>query len=270
MLKAGVIGYPIAHSKSPLIHGYWLKQFSIDGEYKTYDIAPDALREGVQHLIDEGLSGFNVTIPHKQAIMNLCASISDEAQKIGAVNTVVIDAQGKLHGYNTDCFGFTENLKAKIPAMKWDEYDACVIGAGGAARAIIYALAQQGVKKITLTNRTRESAETLAQQYGAEVCDWDKRDDALRQSNLIINTTSLGMKGQPPLEIASDVIHKNDIVYDIVYAPLMTPLLQQAKQNSALVVTGIGMLLHQARPGFQKWFGDYPDVTDELEKIILA
>ena len=270
MIKAGVIGHPISHSKSPFIHGYWLTQYGIDGEYKTYDIDPAALDAGVRGLVDGGLAGFNVTLPHKQNIMPLCKTVSDEARLIGAVNTITVLKNGDLHGHNTDAFGFAQNLKETIPEFKWDGASATVIGAGGAARAILYALRQNGVADIRITNRTRESAENLAAPYKANVIDWDDRNASVCGTDLIINTTSLGMKGQNQLEIDLSGITENTVVYDIVYTPLMTPLLQQAEQQGAKIVTGIGMLLHQARPGFEAWFGHFPNVTEELEALILG
>lgn len=269
MIKAGVIGHPISHSKSPFIHGYWLKQYGIDGEYKTYDIAPAELETGVHGLIDSGLVGFNVTLPHKQNIMPLCKTLSDEARLIGAVNTITVLKNGDLHGHNTDAFGFAQNLKETIPDFKWNGAAATVIGAGGASRAIIYALQQNGISNIRITNRTRESAQILATPYDAEVIDWNNRHSSVRDVDLIINTTSLGMNGQEPLDLDLSGISKNTVVYDIVYAPLITPLLQQAQQYGARTVTGIGMLLHQARPGFEAWFGQFPQVTQELEELIL-
>lgn len=269
MRKAGVIGHPISHSKSPFIHGHWLSKYGIDGEYKTYDIAPENLEAGIRELVALGLSGFNVTLPHKQKIIPFCKTLSDEARAIGAVNTVTIDANGDLHGHNTDAFGFAENLNQNIPNFEWASSRVLVIGAGGAARAIVYALSKNDVASITITNRTLESAEELAKIYGANVVDWSKRHSAVEGIDLIINTTSLGMKGQANLDIDLSALNQNAVVYDIVYVPLMTPLLQQAQSVGAKVVTGIGMLLHQARPGFEQWFGKYPDVTVELEKTIL-
>lgn len=270
MIKAGVIGHPISHSKSPLIHGYWIKQYGIQGEYKTYDIAPENLESGVRGLVDAGLVGFNVTLPHKQNIMPLCATLSDEAAAIGAVNTITVFPNGDLHGHNTDAFGFAQNLKVAAPDFVWKDATATVIGAGGAARAVLYALHQNGVKHINITNRTRESAENLAASYHAHVVDWDDRNSAARNADLIINTTSLGMTGQSSLDIDLTDINGNAVVYDIVYTPLMTPLLQQAEEKRVRVVTGVGMLLHQARPGFEVWFGHFPDVTPELEALILG
>jgi len=269
MLKAGVIGHPIAHSKSPFIHGYWLNQYGVDGEYKTYDIHPDDLSQGIKRLKDLGLSGFNVTLPHKQNIMAFCDDISDEARLIGAVNTVTISKDGRLYGHNTDAFGFAQNLNETIDGFDWKQTSATVIGAGGAARAVLYALSKNGVSDIRITNRTTASAEKLGAPYDAKVIEWDDRNKAIKGAGLIINTTSLGMKGQGELDIDLTGMARDAVVYDIVYTPLMTPLLEQAKSLNAKIVTGIGMLLHQARPGFECWFGHFPNVTKELEKLIL-
>lgn len=269
MLKAGVIGHPISHSKSPLIHGHWLELYGIDGEYKTYDIAPENLETGIRGLIDGGLGGFNVTLPHKQNIMTLCDSLSDEAEAIGAVNTVTVTECGGLHGHNTDAFGFSQNLIETIPDFNWSQKIVTVIGAGGAARAVLYALQKNNCPEIRMTNRTRDSAEKIGLSYHAKIYDWDKRDEACQGAHLIINTTSLGMAGQPELEINLSGIASNAVVYDIVYNPLDTSLLKQAHQKGAKIVTGIGMLLHQARPGFQAWFGVYPEVTETLKNILL-
>lgn len=269
MLKAGVIGHPISHSKSPLIHGYWLELYGINGEYKTYDIAAENLERGINDLIADGLKGFNVTLPHKQNIMTLCDSLSDEAQAIGAVNTVSVTESGGLYGHNTDAFGFSQNLIETIPDFGWSQKIVTVIGSGGAARAVLYALHKNNCSEIRITNRTRESAEKIGLPYDAKIYDWDKHDEACQNAHLIINTTSLGMKGQPELEINLSGIAKNAVVYDIVYHPLETALLKQARQKGANCVTGIGMLLHQARPGFQTWFGTYPEVTETLRNSLL-
>lgn len=270
MIKAGVIGHPISHSKSPYIHGYWLQQYGIEGEYKAYDIEPAVLESAVRGLVDAGLTGFNVTLPHKQNIMSFCKTVSDEARLIGAVNTITVLKNGDLHGHNTDAFGFAQNLMEMIPDFKWSGATATVIGAGGAARAILYALYQKGLTDIRLTNRTRASAEILAAPYNAKIIDWHDRNSSVSDTDLLINTTSLGMKGQKPLDIDLSGLNQNAVVYDIVYTPLKTPLLQQAEQCGAQIVTGIGMLLHQARPGFESWFGRFPKVTDALEQLVLA
>lgn len=269
MIRAGVIGHPIAHSKSPLIHGHWMEKYNIVGDYKVIDIAPDALALGVRDLVRDGYAGFNVTVPHKIAIMELCDEIDATARTIGAVNTVVIE-DGKLYGRNTDAFGFIANLKAALPDYAFDR-PAMVLGAGGAARAVVYGLLQQGVPSVAVCNRSKDKAEVLRDLDDARVSvvDWDDRDQ-LAAYGLLVNTTSLGMKGQPPLDIRLDELPIDAAVYDIVYAPLMTDLLSAAQARGNAIVTGIGMLLHQARPAFEAWTGTLPEVDDALAQKVLA
>lgn len=269
-IKAGVIGHPIAQSKSPLIHGYWLERYGIDGEYLRYDIAPDNLRDEVMRLRDTGLAGFNVTMPHKQAIMEICTTLNNEATRIGAVNTVVFYPNGEIEGRNTDAYGFLENAKESQPGFNWKSGPSLVLGAGGAARAILFALKRDGVTDIRIANRTINRAEELAEEFGATVYDWDEKEKALTGAASLINTTSLGMTGKDKLDIDLSDLQADALVYDIVYVPLMTDLLLRAKENNLRTVTGIGMLLHQARPGFEAWFGKKPEVTDELRERILA
>ena len=269
MKRAGVIGHPIAHSKSPLIHSYWLEKYKIEGEYKAYDIAPDLLRDEVMKLRDAGLSGFNVTLPHKQAVAEICTTLNDEAQKIGAVNTVVFYPNGVIEGRNTDAYGFITNAKETHPEYEYKNKIAFVLGAGGAARAILYALKREGMSEIRISNRTIENAEALAEEFGAVVYDWDDKKAALKDASFVVNTTSLGMSGKPDLKIDLSNLSLDALVYDIVYAPLMTDLLVQAQGKGCKIVTGIGMLLHQARPAFNAFFGVLPDVTDELRDRVL-
>lgn len=269
-IRAGVIGHPIAQSKSPLIHGYWLEKYNIEGEYLRYDITPDTLRDDVFKLRDAGLSGFNVTMPHKQSIMDICTTLNDEATRIGAVNTVVFYPNGEIEGRNTDAYGFLENAKEAQPNFNWRSTSCAVLGAGGAARAILFALQREGVADIRITNRTIDRAEELAEEFGATVYDWDEKEKALQGAQSLINTTSLGMSGKDNLQIDISGLEKDALVYDIVYVPLMTNLLKQAQEKNLKLVTGIGMLLHQARPGFEAWFGRKPEVTEELRERILA
>ena len=269
MKRAGVIGHPIAHSKSPLIHSYWLNKYSINGEYRACDIAPENLRDEVLKLRDAGLSGINVTLPHKQAIMDICTTINDEAARIGAVNTVVFYSNGEIEGRNTDAYGFMENAKETHLELSCKGSSAFVIGGGGAARAILYALKREGVSEIRISNRTIENAENLADEFGAIVYDWQEKEKALSGADFVINTTSLGMTGKPPLELDTSLLSSNALVYDIVYAPLMTDLLKAAEIKGCKIVTGIGMLLHQARPAFQAFFGVLPDVDSELRHKVL-
>jgi shikimate dehydrogenase len=273
-IKTAVIGHPIAHSKSPLIHSEWLREYGLMGSYEAIDIEPDELAESVKVLVERGYSGFNITLPHKITIMALCDEIDERAQAIGAVNTVSI-RDGKLYGTNTDGFGFAQNILSKCESEGWVEWSfkdgaAIVLGAGGAARAIIHALLEQGAPSIILLNRTRKKAEELAQMdTRIQVKDWDTRNDVLNGANLIVNTTSLGMEGKPPLEIDLSLAPTHALVTDVVYAPLYTDLLNQAKGKHLRYVTGIGMLLHQARLGFELWNGTRPDVTLELEEKVL-
>jgi shikimate dehydrogenase len=270
MIKAGVIGHPISHSKSPRIHGYWLGKYAIAGEYKTYDIAPDHLGDGIEKLKKSGLVGFNVTLPHKQKMMDFCSDLSETAQSIGAVNTIIIREDGTLYGHNTDAYGFSQNLETTLPDYQWTDKQVAVIGAGGAARAIVYALRAKSVAGIKITNRTQETASELAQRYQAEVVAWQDRHAAITGADLVINTTSLGMTGHPPLDIDLSALGTASVAYDIVYSPLQTPFLRHARAAGAQIVTGIGMLLHQARPGFSAWFGKEPEVTRELEELLLT
>lgn len=271
MKRAGVIGYPIAHSKSPIIHGYWLETLGIDGRYDRYAIEPDQLAAGVAALVRDGLCGFNVTIPHKLAIMNLCSEVSETAQQIGAVNTVTVLDDGRLSGDNTDAFGFRANLESSVDAAVLSRVQTVlVIGAGGAARAIVYALASMGIPKIVVVNRTFDRAFELASSLGAIAAPWEERNFLVPNADLIVNTTSLGMAGQPALDLDLSSARAGTIVADIVYMPLETPLLRAARDKGLIAVEGAGMLLHQARPGFERWFGVRPDVDEELERRLLA
>ncbi len=270
MKRAGVIGHPIAHSKSPRIHAYWLNKYGIEGEYKAYDIVGENLRDEVLKLRDAGLAGVNVTLPHKQKIIDICTTLNDEAKKIGAVNTVVFHSGGEIEGRNTDAYGFITNATETHKDFDFTKGAAFVLGAGGAARAVLYALKRAGVPEIRIANRTIENAEALAEEFGARVFDWDDKEVALAGANAVINTTSLGMTGKPPLEIDLADISSDALVYDIVYAPLMTQLLQEAQAKGCKIVTGIGMLLHQARPAFEAFYGAKAEVDDELRRLVLA
>lgn len=270
-VKAGVMGWPVNHSKSPLIHNYWLSHYNIAGSYELLPVAPVALKEQVQKLVDTGYRGFNVTVPHKQAIMDHLDFIRADAERIGAVNTVVIGEDGTLEGRNTDAFGFIANLKLSLPDFNVKGGPAIVIGAGGAARAVVYALQSAGVDNIRIVNRTLSRARDLADAFAPSVgCAWEQLPDLTKDANLIVNTTTLGMEGQPPLDIDFSRVNPKAVVNDIVYTPLETPLLQAAKQNGNRTVTGIGMLLHQARPAFEAWFGVMPEVDKTLLNKVLA
>ncbi len=269
--KAGVIGHPIKHSKSPLIHNYWIKKHGLNGAYEALDIPCEDLKSGVQDLINQGYAGFNVTIPHKESIAALCDTVDPLAKKCGAVNTVKIE-NGKLHGFNTDAFGFLTNISSQASEFDFTSGPAAVIGAGGASRAILCGLIEAQVPEIRIINRTRAKAERIVAELGADnitIIEWTQRDEALQGVNLLVNASSLGMEGQAPLELSLDLLPKNALVNDIVYTPLQTPLLKAASVRGNKTVTGIGMLLHQARPAFEKWFGILPGVDQDLQELVL-
>lgn len=272
--RAGVIGWPVAHSRSPRLHGFWLRQYGLTGRYDKLPVPPEDLAGFFADLPKEpGFRGVNVTIPHKIAALPLMARIDETARRIGAVNTVVVQPDGSLHGSNTDAFGFIESLKADAPASwRADAGPAMILGAGGASRAIIVALLDAGAPELRIANRSANKAEALAAEFGAKLkpVAWDERAGALGGVNLLVNTTSLGMAGQPPLEIALDDLPAAALVNDIVYAPLTTDLLARAAARGNPVVDGLGMLLHQGRPGFEAWFDVAPAVTPELRAAVLA
>jgi shikimate dehydrogenase len=266
--KAAVIGHPISHSKSPLIHNYWLKKYNVNGLYEAIDVAPDRLEASVRDLAEQNYAGFNVTLPHKEKILGLCDVVDDLARSVGAVNTVTIRA-GKIMGTNTDVSGFIENIKTAQPDFNFKKGSAVVLGAGGAARAVVQALSLEGTPEIRIVNRTRAKADLFVQNYPqAKTFDWSQRGEILAQANILINTTSMGMKGQEPLDIDLARLPVTALVNDIVYAPLMTGLLLEAKERGNTIVTGIGMLLHQARPSFNSWFDIMPDIDDELITLV--
>ena len=271
---AGVLGWPVSHSLSPRLHGYWLQHYGIDGAYLPLGAPGAALERVVRALADLGFRGFNVTLPHKEPMLALCDEVTPEARRIGAVNTVVIDG-GRLQGGNSDAFGFAENLRAAAPDWQSAAGPAVVLGAGGAARAVIAALQDLGVPEIRLVNRTEARAEALAAALTApalpplRVLPWAERGAGLEAAGLLVNTTTLGMAGQPPLDLALDALPAAALVTDIVYAPLETPLLGAARARGNPVVDGLGMLLHQARPGFEAWFGRPPEVTAELRAFLM-
>jgi shikimate dehydrogenase len=266
---AGVVGWPVGHSLSPRLHGFWLDRHGIDGAYLPLAVEPDKFESALRGLVDLGFRGVNLTIPHKQAALALCDEIAPLAARIGAVNTLVFQ-DGRIQGSNTDAFGFLENLRLGAPAWDPTAGPALILGAGGAARAIAVALLDAGAPELRLTNRTAARAEALAQELGATAVPWETRGAALEDIVLLANTTSLGMTGQPPLELELDRLPTAAVVTDIVYAPLETDLLAGARARGNPAVDGLGMLLHQARPGFEAWFGAAPEVTAELRAFMLA
>jgi shikimate dehydrogenase len=269
--KACVIGWPVAHSRSPLIHRFWLEQLKIAGSYELAAVAPDDFPEFVQNLAQHGFVGGNVTLPHKQTAFELCDVRLAAAKRLKAVNTLWIEA-GKLCGDNSDCDGFLGAMDQDAPGWEPGSGAAVVLGAGGAARAIVHALQSRGMTRIFLVNRTRERADVLAGDFGApvEVVNFADLPDAMAGAGLLVNTTSLGMRGQPPLSVDLAPLPPHAIVSDIVYVPLETELLKAAKARGLRAVSGIGMLLHQAAPGFERWFGKKPHVTAALRGLAEA
>ncbi|MCI0598346.1 MAG: shikimate dehydrogenase [Beijerinckiaceae bacterium] len=269
--RACVIGWPVAHSRSPLIHRFWLDQLHIEGSYEYAEVSPGDFPEFMGSLARHGYVGGNVTLPHKQTAFELCAPASETAVCLKAVNTLWIEA-GTLYGDNTDAAGFLASLDQDAPGWDRKSGDAVVIGAGGAARAVVYALKLRGVDRILLVNRTAERAAAIATELGppVEVVDFTGLPRALASAALLVNTTSLGMRGQPPLAIDLGPLPPEAIVSDIVYVPLETALIRAARSRGIRAVSGMGMLLHQAVPGFERWFGIRPSVTAELRSLIEA
>lgn len=269
---AGVMGWPVAHSLSPRLHGFWLDHHGVDGAYIPIPVSPDDIDTVIKTLPKLGFRGANVTVPHKIAAFNAADQLSPAAQAIGAVNTLVCREDGSIFGDNTDGYGFIANLKAGAPTWNASARPALVLGAGGAARAVVWSLLDAGVPKVTLTNRTQEKAEIIANDMSGDVTviPWKEREDAVQGAGLIVNTTTLGMTGKPALELNITNAAATPVVTDIVYVPLQTPLLRDAAAVGCQVVDGLGMLLHQAVPGFEAWFGVRPDVTSALRDHVLA
>ncbi len=268
---AGAMGWPIGHSLSPRLHGYWLRKYAVDGAYVPLAVRPEDFAEAVRMLPRLGFAGANVTVPHKEAALAAVDEVAGEARRIGAVNTIVVRPDGSLLGLNSDGFGFMENLRSGLPDWDPGRGPAVVLGAGGAARAVCAALVDGGVPELRLVNRTASRAEALAADIGGpiEVVSWSERESALGGARLLTNTTTLGMAGGPPLDLALERLPPEAAVTDVVYAPLRTPLLLAAAARGNPTVDGLGMLLHQARPGFAAWFGVEPEVTDEMRSFVL-
>jgi shikimate dehydrogenase len=266
---ACLIGWPAAHSRSPLIHHYWLRTLGIEGGYNIEAVPPEGFAEFVLHLSTHGFVGANVTLPHKERALAL-SKPDRRARAVGAANTLWYE-NGELRSTNTDIEGFIGNLDACVPG--WDAAsDALVLGAGGASRAVVFGLIERGIKRVHLANRTVERARALADQFGAGVhpVAWDAIDDFLPRAKLLVNTTSLGMHGQPTLAIDAGLLPPQAVVADLVYVPLETPLLAAARARGLKTADGLGMLLHQAVRGFELWFGQRPEVTPELRALVEA
>ena len=269
---AGVMGWPVAHSRSPLVHGFWLQRHGIDGAYLPLAVQPEKLQAALDGLAALGFSGCNLTIPHKVAALDLVGEVSPLAARIGAVNTVIVKKDGTLRGDNSDAFGFLENLREGAPQLDLTSGPIIVLGAGGAARAVCAGLLQSSALEIRLLNRNMARAEALGEIFGSAIkpLPWTERHAALQDTALLVNTTSLGMTGQPGLELDLSLLPQRAVVNDLVYSPLITPLLGAARERGHIAIDGLGMLLHQARPGFAAWFGVEPEVTAELRAFVAG
>jgi shikimate dehydrogenase len=271
-LLAGLMGWPVMHSRSPILHNYWLSKYGLSGSYLPLAIEPKGLAAALRALPALGFSGCNLTIPHKEAALALVDHVDPLARKIGAINCVIVRKDGSLEGRNTDGWGYIESIRETFPQWRADQGPIVILGAGGAARAILANLIDQGAKEIRLINRSQDRALALAQEFGPiiQVQDWQMRQEALAGAALLINTTSQGMQGQPALDLGLDLLPASALVSDIVYIPRLTPLLIAAQLRGNAIVPGLGMLLHQARPSFEAWFGILPDVTPDLRARIEA
>lgn len=271
MKKVAVIGFPIKHSLSPKLHSFWIKKYKIEAEYNALEISPDNFnRETLNKYINEGYIGFNITIPHKEKALQIVDEITSTAKAIGAVNTIYLK-DNKLIGTNTDAYGFIENIKQNSESFAFANKTAILLGSGGAARSIIYGMIKENINKIILLNRTYDNALKMQKEFGEkiEVQEWKNRNSLTEQADILINSTSLGMVGSRELEVDLIKLKKTALVTDIVYNPLITNLLKQAKNNGNPIVDGIGMLLYQAVDGFNYWFGKKPDVDNYLKEYIL-
>lgn len=269
---AGVVGWPITHSLSPRLHGFWLERYQLDGAYVPLAVPPGRFDDAIGVLATIGFAGVNVTIPHKERALERADVVDQSAQRIGAANTLVFASDGSVRASNTDAFGFLENLRASVPDMRLKGITALVIGAGGASRAIVASLVGESASEVRITNRTDDRARALVRQFGPTCVSvpWNERESAVAGADLVINTTALGMMGNPPLELDLSAMASGGIVADVVYSPARTPLLTAAADRGLQIVEGLGMLLHQARPGFEAWFGIVPTVTAELEQFVRA
>lgn len=270
--RAGVIGNPIAHSLSPKLHSYWLDRYQLEGSYVALKVTENELEQTLRELPSQGFIGANVTIPHKVSVMQFADKITDRATLIGAANTLIFKEDGRIFADNTDGYGFMANLRQGAPDWDPKAGPAAIFGAGGAARAIIVALADAGVPEIIISNRTRPKAEALRDDFGARisVIDWVQADKMLEDANTVINTTSLGMVGAQDFKVPLNNLRKDAVVTDIVYNPLKTPFLAAAEKRGCTTVDGLGMLLHQGVPGFERWFGQRPEVDEATRQAVLS
>lgn len=271
-ILAGVMGWPISHSRSPLIHSHWIAQYGLRGAYVPLAVNPVNLQEALTGLKALGFAGCNLTLPHKIEALPWLDDVDPVAKRIGAVNTLTVRADGSLHGTNTDAFGFIQSLREAHSSWQASEGPAVVLGAGGAARAVVWSLADAGATDIRLFNRSHDKAMAMAEEFGGPVkaFAWSERHAALEGASLLVNTTTQGMQGQPVLDMQLDALPRQALVSDIVYTPLQTDLLLRAAARGNPTVNGLGMLLHQARPAFAAWFGVMPEVTPDLWTKVLA
>jgi len=269
-LLAGVMGWPVMHSRSPMIHNYWFKQHGLAGTYVPLAVRPEGLAAALRSLHPLGFAGCNVTIPHKQEAMKIVDEVDAAARRIGAISCVTVRSDGSLAGSNNDAYGFIRNLRQDQPGWRADGGPVVVIGAGGGSRAVCYGLAQEGVKEIRLVNRTLARARGVADEFGGPIkaLPWEQRNDVLEGAAMVVNTTSQGMVGQPALDIRLDKLAKNALAADIIYIPLETPFLAAARQRGNRTINGLGMLLHQGPLAWKLWFGVEPQVTPELRSLV--
>ncbi|MBV1868926.1 MAG: shikimate dehydrogenase [Marinosulfonomonas sp.] len=269
---AAVIGSPVAHSRSPALHTHWLKKYGLHGHYVPMDVSQHDLPEVLAALPKMGFVGANVTIPHKETVLKLANVVTDRAALIGAANTLIFRSDGKMHADNTDGYGFIENLRHNAPGWDPKSGPAAVLGAGGAARAVLASLLDVGVPEIRLSNRTRARSEALRKEFGAKinVYDWVKAGNMLDTAATVVNATSLGMDGKSEMRVPLDALSPNALVTDLVYTPLETEFLRTAKTAGCMTVDGLGMLLFQAAPGFERWFGVRPEVDEEARRVVLG
>jgi shikimate dehydrogenase len=269
---AGVMGWPVAHSRSPILHNHWIAEHGLRGAYVLLPVEPEKIEQALRALPVLGFAGCNLTIPHKVAAMSIVDHMEPLAQRIGAANTIVVGADGSLTGRNTDAYGFIQSLRDAQPDWRADTGPACVIGAGGAARAVIAGLLDEGATEIRLSNRSEAKAVEMAQEFGplVKAVPWAQRHDSLSGAALLVNTTNQGMHGQAALDLRLDALPRTALVSDIVYVPLETPLLVEAKARGNATVNGLGMLLNQARPAFEAWFGPLPSISPALMDKVLA
>jgi len=271
-VMAGVMGWPVAHSRSPVIHNHWIRQYGLNGSYGLFPVRPERLEAALRGLSALGMAGCNITLPHKVQAMQWVDQVDPLGQRMGAINLVVVQADGALHGFNTDGYGFIQSLRDAKPDWRADAGPIVMLGGGGAARAIVLSLIDAGASSIRLINRTRSKAQALADEFGPAmtVCDWSERHDALAGAAMLVNSTDQGMHGKTDLDLRLDALPTAALVCDAIYIPLETTLLAAARARGNLTVNGLGMLLNQARPAFKAWFGVDPEVTPVLREAVIA